>query len=98
MSKTSVQAVDQPRQSLWDGLLNGTYKITRSTEAKDKPIAWLALSNINHFLIPLDSTSNKQQVFRVKADLAKPDTIHPHQIRGNTGFYEYSNPALWLGI
>ncbi|KAG6362754.1 hypothetical protein INS49_007847 [Diaporthe citri] len=98
MSKTSVQAVDQPKQSLRDGLLNGTYEVTPTMMAKDGHVAWLALSNIDHFPIPLDSTSDNQQAFRIKADHVKPGTIHTHRILGNTDLYEQSDPALRLGI
>lgn len=98
MSKTSVQAVDQPRQSLRDGLLNATYEITQTTKAKDESVAWLNLSKVTKFPIPLDSTTHNQKMFRVRADLAKPDTIHPHRILGDTGLYEDSDPALRLGI
>lgn len=98
MSKTLVQAVDEPRQSFQDGLLNGTYEITRSMDAKNKPVTWLNLSYITKFPIRLDPTNRDQKVFRVRADLAKPDTIHPHRILGSTGLYEHSDPALRLGI
>lgn len=98
MSKTSVQAEDQPKQSLRDGLLNGTYEVIPTMVAKDGHVAWLALSNIDHFPIPLVSTSDNRQVFRVKAHLAKPGTIHTHRILGNTDLYEQSDPALRLAI
>lgn len=66
--------------------------------AKNRHIAWLALSHIDHFRIPLDSTSDNQQVFRIKADLAKPGTIHAHRILGDSDLYEQSDPALRLAI
>lgn len=98
MSKTSVQAAVQPKQSLRNDLLNGTYKVKPTMKAKDGHVAWLALSHIDHFPIRLDSTSDNQQVFRVKADLAKPGTIHAHRILGDSDLYEQSDPALRLAI
>lgn len=44
--------------------------------AKDKYVAWLTVSNIDHFPILLNYTSDNQQIFHVKADFAKPGTIH----------------------
>lgn len=70
MSKASVQAVGQPKQSLRNDLLNGTYKVKPTMMAEGGHVAWLALSHFDHFPIPLDSTSDNQQVFRVKDDLA----------------------------
>lgn len=98
MSKTSVQAAGQPKQSLRNDLLNGTYEVKPTMKAKDGHVAWLALSHIDHFPIRLDSTSDNHQVFRVKADLAKPGTIHAHRILGDSDLYEQSDPALRLAI
>lgn len=70
MSKISVRAVVQPKESLRKDLLNGTYKVNPTMIAKDGHVAWLALSHVDHFPVPFDSTSDNQQVFRVKVDLA----------------------------
>ncbi|KAL1861461.1 hypothetical protein Daus18300_008855 [Diaporthe australafricana] len=98
MNKTSVQAVVQPKQNLRNELSNGTYMVKPTMMAKDGHVAWLSLSHIDHFPVPLDSTSDNQQVFRVKADLAKPGTIHTHRILGDSDLYEQSDPALRLAI
>ncbi|KAH8782955.1 hypothetical protein F5883DRAFT_537499 [Diaporthe sp. PMI_573] len=98
MSKTSVQAVGQPKQSLRNNLLNGTYKVKPTMPAKGKHVVWLSLGHYDHFSIPLDPTSDNQQVFRLRADLAKPGTIYAHRILGDSDLYEQSDPALQLAI
>lgn len=67
-------------------------------KAKGGHVAWLALSHHDHFSITLNPTSNNQQVFRLRAHLAKPVTIHPHRILGDSDLYEQSDPALRLAI
>lgn len=98
MSKISFQAVVQPKQILRNDLLNGTYKVKPTMIAKEGRVAWLALSHVDHFPIPFDSTSDNQQAYRVKVNLAKPGTIHAHRILGDSDLYEQSDPSLRLTV